>query len=389
MKVCSSRLTTLVAGISVAGIFVAALSGIPLAGQTAAPAKGPLAGQVFKNVTTTPLKNLTVDDFMGSMGVMAAALGFDCADCHTGAGTDKVVWEADTARKRMARRMTEMVYTINKENFGGQPLVSCWTCHHGKDIPATTIALDHLYGPPNDETDDIITKDDTEPSADSIFDKYIAALGGQAKLDSLKSFTARGTQGGYVQVKGGGVFEIFAKFPDKRMVRVTYPDAPDRGNQSRSFDGTRGWLTTPRALLGEYEATGTERDGLHLDAELAFPGQIKTIFTNVRVGYPDNVDGKDVYVVQGRGPNRVLTTLYFDKSTGLLIREIRFGFTPIGRVPSQVDYSDYRAVDGIKFPFEYKFQWLDGRDTYKLTEVQVNVPIDDSKFGKPAMGSGQ
>jgi hypothetical protein len=87
MKVCSSRLTLLVAGIS-----VAAVSGIPLAGQTAAPAKGPTAGQVFKNVTTTPLKNLTVDDFMGSMGVMAAALGFDCADCHTGAGTDKVVW---------------------------------------------------------------------------------------------------------------------------------------------------------------------------------------------------------------------------------------------------------------------------------------------------------
>ena len=384
MKVWSSRLTLLVAGIS-----VAYLSDIPLAGQPATPAKGPTAGQVFKNVTTTPLKNLTVDDFMGSMGVMAAALGFDCADCHTGAGTDKVVWEADTNRKRMARRMTEMVATINKENFGGQPLVSCWTCHHGKDIPATTIALDHLYGPPNDETDDIITKDDSQPPADQIFDKYIEALGGQAKLDTLKSFVATGTQGGYVQVKGGGVFEIFAKSPDMRTVRVTYPDAPDRGNQSRAFNGTMGWLTTPRALLGEYQVTGTELDGLHLDAELAFPGQIKKVFTNLRVGYPDNVDGHDVEVVQGRGPRGILATLYFDKKSGLLVREIRFGRTPIGRVPSQVDYSDYRDVDGIKFPFQYKFQWLDGRDTYKLTDVKVNVPIDDSKFGKPAMGSGQ
>jgi len=384
MKVWSSRLT-----LSVAAISVAALSGIPLFGQAAAPAKGPTAGQVFKNVTTTPLKGLTVDDFMGSMGVMAAALGFDCADCHTGAGTDKVVWEADTARKRMARRMTEMVAVINKDNFGGQPMVSCWTCHHGKDVPATTIALDNLYGPPNDERDDVITKDDTEPSADQIFDKYIEALGGAAKLNTLKSFIARGTQGGYVQVKGGGVFEIFAKFPDKRTVRVTYPESPDRGNQSRAFDGSKGWVTTPRALLGEYEVTGTELDGLHLDAELAFPGQIKTVFTNLRVGYPDNIDGKDVYVVQGRGPNRLLATLYFDKQSGLLVREIRYGYTPIGRFPSQVDYSDYRAVDGIKFPFQYKFQWLDGRDNYTLSGVQVNVPIEDSRFGKPAMGSGQ
>jgi photosynthetic reaction center cytochrome c subunit len=384
MKFCSTRLTLAVAGMS-----VVCLSGIPLLGQAGTPVKGQTAGEVFKNVTTSPLKGLTVDDFMGSMGVMAAALGFDCADCHTGAGTDKVVWEADTNRKKMARRMTEMVAVINKTNFGGAPLVSCWTCHHGKDVPATTIALDNLYGPPNDEKDDIITKDDTQPPAATILDKYIQALGGAQKLAGLKSFVATGTQGGYVQVKGGGQFEIFAKAPDMRTVRVTYKDAPDRGNQTRSFNGTMGWVTTPRALLGEYEVTGTELDGLHFDAELAFPGQIKQFLTNPVVGYPDVIDGKDVQVVQGRGPRNLLVTLYFDKQSGLLVREIRFGRTPIGRVPSQVDYSDYRAVDGVKFPFEYKFQWLDGRDTYKLTDVKVNVPIEDTRFGKPSMGSGQ
>ena len=384
MKFWSSRLT-----LSVAAMSVVCLSGIPLLGQAGVPAKGQTAGEVFKNVTTSPLKGLTVDDFMGSMGVMAAALGFDCADCHTGAGTDKVVWEDDTNRKKMARKMTEMVATINKQNFGGAPLVSCWTCHHGKDVPATTIALDNLYGPPNEEKDDIITKDDSQPDATVILDKYIAALGGAEKLSTLKSFVATGTQGGYVQVKGGGRFEIFAKAPDQRTVRVTYPDAPDRGNQSRDFNGTAGWVTTPRALLGEYQVEGTELDGLHFDAELAFPGQIKQVLTNLRVGYPDVIDGHDVEVVQGRGPRNLLVTLYFDKKSGLLTREIRFGRTPIGRVPSQVDYSDYRDVDGIKFPFQYKFSWLDGRDNYKLTEVKINVPIEESRFGKPSMGSAQ
>ena len=384
MKFWSSRLT-----LSFAAMSVVCLSGIPLLGQAGVPAKGQTAGEVFKNVTTSPLKGLTVDDFMGSMGVMAAALGFDCADCHAGAGTDKVVWEADTNRKRMARRMTEMVAVINKTNFGGAPLVSCWTCHHGKDVPATTIALDNLYGPPNEEKDDIIAKDDSQPPADQILDKYINALGGAAKLSTLKSFIATGTQGGYVQVKGGGQFQIFAKAPDQRTVRVTYKDAPDRGNQTRAFNGTVGWTTTPRALLGEYEVTGTELDGFHFDAELAFPGQIKTALTDLRVGYPDVIDGKDVLVVQGHGPRGLLVTLYFDKQTGLLVREIRFGRTPIGRVPSQVDYSDYRAVDGIKFPFQYKFQWLDGRDNYTLTDVKVNVPIDESRFGKPSSGSDQ
>jgi hypothetical protein len=118
------------------------VAGFALAGQAAAQEKPKTAGEVFKNVTTSTLKGLTVDEFMGSMGVMAAALGWDCADCHEGAGTDKVVWEADTPRKVMARKMTEMVAVINKTNFGGAPMVSCWTCHHGRDIPATSIALD-------------------------------------------------------------------------------------------------------------------------------------------------------------------------------------------------------------------------------------------------------
>jgi len=375
--------------LSVAAMSIVCLSGIPLAGQAGSPAKGATAGEVFKNVTTTPLKGLTLDDFMGSMGVMAAALGFDCSDCHIGAGTDKVNWEFDTNRKKTARKMTEMVATINKTNFGGVPLVSCWTCHHGKDVPATTIALDNLYGPPNEEKDDIIAKDDTQPPAAQILDKYIEALGGAQKLATIKSFIATGSQGGYVQVKGGGQFQIYAKAPDKRTVRVTYKDAPDRGNQTRAFNGTTGWTTTPRALLGEYEVTGSELDGLHFDAELAFPGQIKQVLTDLRVGYPDIIDGHDVVVVQGRGPRNVLVTLWFDKQSGLLVREIRFGRTPIGRFPSQVDYADYRAVNGVKFPFQYKFQWLDGRDNYQITDLKVNVPIEDSRFGKPSSGSGQ
>jgi photosynthetic reaction center cytochrome c subunit len=379
MKFWSRRLALAAAGITVAGL--------TLASQAAAQEKPKTAGEVFKNVTTSTLKGITVDEFMGSMGVMAAALGWDCSDCHAGAGTDKVVWEADTPRKVLARKMTEMVAVINKSNFGGAPMVSCWTCHHGRDIPATTIALDNLYGAPNDEKDDIIAADpQPQVSATAIIDKYIEALGGAQKLAGLKSFIATGTQEGYVDVKGGGVFQIFAKAPDQRTVQIRFPDAPDRGDQTRSFNGKIGWVTTPRALLGEYEVTGTELDGQKLDAELSFPGQIKQVLTDLKVGYPDSINGKEVQVVQGRGPRNLLATLYFDKQTGLLVRLLRFGRSPIGRVPTQVDYADYRDVNGIKFPFKYKFSWLDGRDSFTLTKVETNVPVDESKFGKPSLG---
>jgi hypothetical protein len=134
-----------------------------------------------------------------------------------------------------------MVAVINKDNFGGAPMVSCWTCQHGKNIPATTIALDHLYSEPNGEKDDVIPKDDSQLSADQIL---------------------------------------------QRTVHVTYPESPDRGNQTQYFNGTVGWTTTPRVLLGEYQVTGNELDGLKLDAELAFPGQIREVLKDLRVGVP-------------------------------------------------------------------------------------------------------
>src|SRR6266849_3716559 len=73
------------------------------------------AGEAFKNVTTSTLKELSVDDFLASMGVISAALGFDCADCHPGAGTDRADFVIDrTPEKRTARRMIEMVANINR-----------------------------------------------------------------------------------------------------------------------------------------------------------------------------------------------------------------------------------------------------------------------------------
>src|SRR5579872_3035956 len=92
-------------------IFIALTAAVSAMAQPAQPEKPLLAEQVFKNIQV--LKGIPVDDFMQTMGIMAAALQFDCSDCHLGAGTSEVNWAADTPRKVMARRMVNMVATIN------------------------------------------------------------------------------------------------------------------------------------------------------------------------------------------------------------------------------------------------------------------------------------
>jgi len=128
--------------------------------------------------------------------------------------------------------------------------------------------------------------------------------------------------------------------------------------------------------------TGGELEGARLDAKMSFPGQIKQFHTNWRVNIPDNIGDRVVDVVQGTGVNGLVATFYFDKQTGLLLRMVRYTNSPVGRVPTQVDFADYREVPGtgVKMPYRWNFAWLDGRDIYELREVQPNVPIDAAKF---------
>ena len=393
----SGRRIFAAAGIAVA-VFVAVRL---LAAQTPPQDKPVMAEEVFKNIQA--LKGITVDDFLETMGIMTAALQFDCSDCHVGAGTDKVDWAADTPRKRMARSMVNMVATINKTNFGGRQMVTCWTCHRNRDKPLTTPVMATIYGMPAYEPDDVLIQIPGMPSPESILDKYIQASGGAQRLAGLNSFVGKGTSVGFGGFGGGGDVEIVAKAPDKRATIILFKQETGRGDQIRTYDGRTGWLRTPLNVLGEFQLMGGDLDGARFDAQLSFPGQIKQILSNLKSGPPTSITDlpapssqaslqKDVAaeqthvvdVVQGTGPRGLLVTLYFDKQSGLLLRELRYSNSPIGRVPTQIDFADYRDVGGIKLPFRITYAWLDGRDSIVLNEIRTNVPVDEAKFGRPA-----
>ena len=402
IRLWSGRAIVAAAAIAVVGLIGGALG----AAQTASQEKPLLAEEVFKNIQV--LKGIPVDDFLETMGIMAAALQFDCSDCHVGAGTDKVDWAADTPRKRMARTMVNMVATINRTNFGGRQMVTCWTCHRNRDKPLVTPVMATIYGTPPFEPDDIVVQAPGAPSAESILDKYIQVAGGAQRLAGLTSFVGKGSSVGFGGLGGGGDVEIVAKAPDKRATIILFKEETGRGDQIRTYDGRIGWVRTPLNVLGEFQLIGGDLDGARFDAQLSFPAQIKQILTNLKTGPPTSITDlpapssqaslqQDVTlgqthvvdVVQGTGPRGLLVTLYFDKQSGLLLRELRYSNSPIGRVPTQIDFADYRDVSGIKLPFRITYAWLNGRDSIVLNEIKTNVAVDQAKFGKPAPLKGR
>jgi photosynthetic reaction center cytochrome c subunit len=341
---------------------------------------GQTAEEVFKNIQV--LKGVPVNEFMGTMGVFSAALGMSCEDCHAANDSKWENYALDNSeRKRTARRMVAMMVGINKAYFGGRQVVTCYSCHRGGDRPKATVSLAILYGaPPSEEEDEIISQAPDAPAADQLFEKYVQALGGVDRLGKLTSFTAKGTSSGYGPDSDKRPLEIVAKSPRQRTTIIHTAN----GANTTVYDGRAGWIAAPLRPVAVVSLTGGELEGAKLDAELSFPVRIKESLGQWRVGRPATIDNRKVQVVQGTSASgAAIATLYFDAESGLLVRVVRYANSPVGRIPTQYDYGDYREIAGVKMPFRWTMTWLDGRENVELTEVQPNVPIDPAKFAKP------
>jgi photosynthetic reaction center cytochrome c subunit len=354
------------------------------AGQ-AAPAKQLMSEQAFKNVTV--LKGIPVDEFMETMGFIAASTNYNCIDCHV-APKEEGDWSAyaeETPRKATARRMILMVQAINKQNFGGVRVVTCYTCHRNiQGAPKTTPSLAEQYGEPPSLDPNEVEITGQAPgaaSADRIFDKYLQAVGGARNAAAITSIVFKGTYQGYAEEKAP--VDIYVKAPNQRTMIVH----TSGGDRTTTCDGSSGWMAAPATdkpfpVIGYSDG---DLDAVRLDAILSFPAGIKQAITKPLVG-SSSIDDKAVVVVQGTASGgHSSVKLYFDKQSGLLVRQVRYANTIIGRVPMQVDYSDYRDVSGagVKLPFHVITTWTDGRSDVLLTSAETNVAIDAAKFHQP------
>jgi photosynthetic reaction center cytochrome c subunit len=355
----------------------------PASGQTPAQPKPLMAEDVFKNVQV--LKGIPVNQFMETMGFFSAALGYNCTNCHG----DEVLgnwakYADDTPVKRTARRMVEVVTTINKTLFGGREAVTCYTCHRGSPTPKVVPSLLEQYSePPADDPNEVEVsrRAPATPTADDILNRYIQALGGAQRLAGLTSFVAKGNYDGFDSYHGKVAVEVYAKNTGQRTVVVH----TQNGDSVTAYDGRNAWIMGPDKPVSVLQLVpGGDMDGVKLDADLAFPGGLKQALTGLRVGFPTTtINDREVQVVQATaGGSRV--KLFFDKQTGLLTRVVRYSKTMVGSVPTEIDYSDYREVAGVKMPFQWRLTWTDGQSMFTLDEVQPNVAIDSAKFGRPA-----
>lgn len=389
MKLGSMRSFLGATAIAVAGLVIVAVgSRVPAeasaqaaqgGGAAAAPAGVPLVEDVYKTVVL--LKGLPIDTFFESMGMFANSMGNDCTFCHASkAYFDKREFATPTPRIQRARQMIVMVNAINKQYFGGQPRVSCFTCHQGSDRPVADPNIMLQYATPVEDPNVRDIPVDPRLKADEVFDKYIQALGGKERLSKFTSFTAKGTYAGFDTSFDKVPMELYVKAPGQSAMVVHFFN----GDSHRVFNGTNAWMAGPDTPVPLLTLTAGNLERVRLEALAPFGVGLRTTFPQWRVGRTA-INDKEVIVVQGLQNNRVLANFYFDE-TGLLVRMNRWTETPVGTVPTQINFEDYRDVAGVKVPFKKTVSQTYMQMVIELTNVQPNTNIPDSRFAQPAPG---
>lgn len=360
------------------------------------------AGEVYMNLQV--LKDVPSDQLIPAMQYITAALGVECEYCHVARHFDS----DDKPTKVTARKMMQMMFAIDKDNFNGRREVTCYTCHRGaakgESMPilsASTMTGQSMMGgagmsgrpnrmgmgmtKPSEAGAGANAGASSAPaiSVDAIVAKYTDAMGGAAAIQKITTLDEKGVE--EMASRGMKVdVEEVRKAPDKAMLTVHMPNG---AAMSQGYDGANGWHAFPGR-----PAEDLTWDGLVRAKQWAsfIPGlNLKQDFVRAQAAGTEKIGDQEAYRVIGfrKGGGRVM--FYFDAQSGLLLRVSERIESPLGSLPQDTDYSDYRDVSGVKLPFTVTVVHVQGSTIYKWDQIQANVSADDSRFEKPAQKTAQ
>ena len=210
-----------------------------------------------------------------------------------------------------------------------------------------------------------------EVTAQNVIEAYVAAIGGAAKLKAVKDVT----------------MNMSANIQGMTIEAVNKQKAPDMfysalsmgGNvmQKQVFDGTRGRIS---AMGQSQEITGDDLTELKLQAALFPELRYAELGYTLELAGIEQIDGQDAYRVRFTSPTGSVRNEFFSLETGLRISSQVNQETPMGSMTMVTNFSDYREVNGVMYPFSIKQQVGPQMLDMKVNSIEVNTGLSDNDF---------
>jgi outer membrane lipoprotein-sorting protein len=220
-------------------------------------------------------------------------------------------------------------------------------------------------------------------TADEIVNKALAARGGLERIKAVKSERVTGR----ISFTGGmeGTFALELKRPRKMRLEI------DLGGQKaiRVYDGkSAGWMINPFAENKDVQPM-SEEELKGISEESDFDGPLvdyKAKGSQVELIGKEQFDDKPVYRLQLTNKNGDVRFYVFDASTFILLKWEGIRKIEDKEFPWESIFSDYREVQGLKYPFQID-QGSPGTEIKQnlvTDKIEIDPQINDARFNKPA-----
>jgi hypothetical protein len=215
------------------------------------------------------------------------------------------------------------------------------------------------------------------PSARSILDKHLAAIGGRQAVLSHKSTHATGT----LSMPAAGVtgaVDIYGAHPNRTLLKVSLAGV---GEVLEGFDGTHGWSISP--MTGPMLLEGKQLEEKRFDSE--FHGELRGDDRYVSLTTLERVDfeGRSCYKVRLVRKTGGEDIEFYDVATGLKAGSITSRETQMGTVTGTTVETDYKKFGNLLQPTTVRSQVGGLQQVITISSVDYdNVPV--STFDLPS-----
>ena len=203
-------------------------------------------------------------------------------------------------------------------------------------------------------------KMDKNASVESVVKKYIDLIGGKEKLQKVNAITIHSSAN--VQGQELKFHNIIAKGKMLSSIQTMGMTI-----QKIVFDGQTGYIEQQGQKMDLPDEMKKSLSESRVFPELEFTNQ------NAKLLGIENINGEDAYAIEKEN-----TTYYYNAKTGLKIGEVTKQKTPNGEMIISKYSSDYKEVEGVKYPFKY-VQNMVGMDiTLTADSYEINKVTDES-----------
>ena len=218
------------------------------------------------------------------------------------------------------------------------------------------------------------------PSPAQIIQRHIEATGGLAAYQSVICYReVRQLHYHHDHVKANIVLEI------KPSAALRYTNTNDTGwvVQAGYTEGT-GWVKNGPA--DPELTTGRKLGWMQRQVKFVPTSHAGDLYESIEYAGRTEVNGKTCHRVEFTFRVGGTFAVLYEIETGLLTA-IEEPTEDDPNSSSRTVYSDYRSVDGLKFPFKHRTEHIGGGETTvveaEIEKIELNQPIDEKRLKLP------